>query len=139
MLHHKYIKLIILTALSLAIFLPACSAPASQSPQSATYDPSKKYAAFAVVNSPSSAAILETAKRQSGADGLEIGPIEYYNGSTTNFDTIVQKLTVSKQIIVIWVLGGVVDVPAVRKSAAKFGFSGGFRFMPVSGQAVPGQ
>jgi hypothetical protein len=136
MSHHKNINLLILITFVFAIFLSACSTPA---PQGTTYDPAKKYAAFAVVNLPVSAAILEKAKQESAADGLEIGPIEYYNGQTSNFDSIVQKLTVSKQITIIWVLGGLMDVPAVRKSAAKFGYAGGFRFMPVSGQSLPGQ
>ena len=136
MSHHKYIKSLILITFVFAIFLSSCSTPA---PQGATYDPAKKYAAFAVVNLPASASILETAKRQSAADGLEIGPIEYYNSQTSDFDPIIQKLTVSKQITVIWVLGGLMDVPAVRKSATKFGYAGGYRFMPVSGQSVPGQ
>ncbi|RPJ63435.1 MAG: hypothetical protein EHM12_02305 [Dehalococcoidia bacterium] len=136
MSHHKYIKFLILITFILAIILPACSTSA---PQGITYDPAKKYAAFAVVNLPASASILDTAKRESAADGFEIGPIEYYNSQTTNFDPIVQKLTASKQITVIWVMGGLMDVPAIRKSAAKFGYAGGFRFMPVSGQSVPGQ
>ena len=128
-----------LMTLILAISLPACSTQATPAPQGITYDPAKKYAAFAVVNLPASASILDTSKRQSATDGLEIGPIEYYNSQTNDFDPIVQKLTVSKQITVIWVLGGVMDVPAIRKSAAKFGYAGGFRFMPVSGQNLPGQ
>jgi hypothetical protein len=136
MSYSHIIKAFILVTCVLTGIFSACS---PQATQSTTYDPAKKYAAFAVVNLPASASILDTAKRQSIADGLEIGPIEYYSPQTTDFDPVLKKLTTSKQITVIWVVGGLMDVPTVRKSAAKFGFAGSFRFMPVPGQTVPGQ
>jgi hypothetical protein len=136
MSYRNLIKALILVTCILTGILSACSSPVTQN---TNFDPSKKYAAFAVVNLPASASILDEAKRQSGVDGLEIGPIEYYSTQTKDFDPVAKKLTVSKQITVIWVVGGLMDVPAMRKSAAKFGFAGNVRFMPVSGQAVPGQ
>ncbi len=136
MSYRNSIKAFILVTCVLTGIFSACS---SQATQSTSYDPAKRYAAFAVVNLPASAGILANAKQQSTADGLEIGPIEYYSPQTTDFDPVVKKLTVSKQITVIWVVGGLMDVPTVRKSAAKFGFTGGFRFMPVSSQTIPGQ
>jgi hypothetical protein len=136
MSYRYFIKAFILIT---CVFTGVFSACSSQATQNTNFDPAKKYAAFAVVNLPASASILDNAKRQSTVDGLEIGPIEYYSSQTKDFDPIAKKLTISKQITVIWVVGGLMDVPAMRKSAAKFGFAGNVRFMPVSGQAVPGQ
>jgi hypothetical protein len=136
MSYRNSVKALVLITCALTGIVSACS---SQAIPTANYDPAKKYAAFAVVNLPSSASILDNAKQQSVADGLEIGPIEYYSSQTKDFDPIVKKLTVSKQITVIWVVGGLMDVPAVRKSATKFGFAGTTRFMPVPGQSIPGQ
>jgi hypothetical protein len=136
MSYRNLIKAFILVTCILTGIFSACSSPVTQN---TNYDPSKKYAAFAVVNLPASASILDNAKQQSAVDGFEIGPIEYYSTQTKDFDPIAKKLTISKQITVIWVIGGLMDVPAMRKSAAKFGFAGNVRFMPVSGQAVPGQ
>jgi hypothetical protein len=132
----KSIKALALIICVLAGTFSACSSPAAQT---TTYDPTKKYAAFAVVNLPASAGVLSTAKQQAIADGLEIGPIEYYGTTTTNFDPIVKKLAASKQVSVIWVIGGLMDVPAMRKSAAALGFAGTIRFNPVASQATPGQ
>jgi hypothetical protein len=132
----KYIKAFILITCAIAGIFCACS---SQATQSINYDPAKKYAAFAVVNLPASASILADAKKQSTADGFEIGPTEYYSTQTKDFDPIVKKLTESKQVTVIWVVGGLMDLPSLRKSATKFGFAGATRFMPVSGQPIPGQ
>ncbi|MCX6006451.1 MAG: hypothetical protein NTZ34_04210 [Chloroflexi bacterium] len=132
----NYIKAFILVTCVLTGIFSACS---SQATQSTNFDPAKKYAAFAVVNLPASTSILDNAKQQSIADGLEIGPIEYYSTQTKDFDPVVKKLTISKQITVIWVVGGLMDVPAIRKSTTKFGFAGNVRFMPVSGQTIPGQ
>ena len=136
MSYHTSAKVFILLICILAITLSACS---TQAAQSISYDPAKKYAAFAVIDSSASASILDTAKQQSIADGFEIGPIEYYSNQTQDFDSIVQKLTVSKQITLIWILGDLMDAPAIRKSAAKFGYSGGYRILPVSGQSLPKQ
>ena len=136
MSYRYFIKAFILIT---CVFTGVFSACSSQATQNTNFDPAKKYAAFAVVNLPASASILANAKQQSTADGLEIGPIEYYSSQTKDFDPIVKKLTVSKQITVIWVVGGLMDVPSVRKSATKFGFAGTTRFMPVSDQSLPGQ
>ncbi|MBN1374849.1 MAG: hypothetical protein JXA01_01700 [Dehalococcoidia bacterium] len=136
MTKRKFILACILLTCTIATILPACSV---QEEQTVSYDPAKKYAAFAVINIPASESILATAKQQSTADGFEIGPIEYYSTQTTNFDSVVKKLTVSQQITLIWIIGGVMDVPAIRKSTAKFGYAGGYRFMPVQGQTVPNQ
>jgi len=121
---------------AMAVVLTSCS---SQAAQTTNYDPAKKYAAFIVMNSPNSAAVLDNAKQQSTADGYENGPVEYYTPPAKDFDPIVKKVTPSKQITLIWVIGNLMDVPAVRKSATNLGFKGTTRFMPLSGSAIPGQ
>lgn len=132
---HRRIFACLLILCVTAIILSACSAPEEPT---TNYDPDKKYVAFAVIDVPASQSILANAKQQSTSEGFEIGPIEYYSTQTTDFDPIVKKLTISQQIKLIWVIGGVMDLPAVRNSAAKFGYDRGFRFLPVQAQTLPG-
>ncbi|MGD0854911.1 MAG: hypothetical protein ABSA18_03805, partial [Dehalococcoidia bacterium] len=65
MSYRNLIKAFILVTCVLTGILSSCS---SQTTQNTNYDPAKKYAAFAVVNLPASASILDEAKRQSGVD-----------------------------------------------------------------------
>lgn len=132
----SYVKSLTLTICILAGIFSACSSPAAQT---TSYDPNKQYAAFIVMSSPASAASLANAQRQSTADGYENGPVEYYSLPTKDFDPIVKKVTPSTQITLIWVIGNLMDVPTVRKSAATLGFKGTFRFMPLSGAVAPVQ
>lgn len=133
-------RLLIITVCILLITFLSCAAPANQTAsKNINYDPGKKYAAFAVKDSPASAEILSTAKQQSIVDGFEIGPIEYYTDQNQDFDPVVKKLIASKQVTLIWVVGDLMALPAVRKSASKLGYSGGFRLMTVTGQALPSQ
>jgi hypothetical protein len=135
----SHLKSTLTILLAVCIFGSALVACSSAAPTPPAYDPNKKYVAFAVVNVPAAADILSTAKQQAAADGFEIGPVEYYSPQNPNFDALVKKLTESKQITLIWVVGGVMDVPAIRKSATKLGYSGSSRFSPVAGQSMPGQ
>jgi hypothetical protein len=132
----KSIKPLILTICILAGMFSACATPAAQT---TTYDPNKKYAAFIVMNVPGSAAVLANAKQQSIADGYENGPVEYYTPPAKGFDTIVKKVTPSKQITLICVIGNLMDVPTIRKSADTLGYKGTIRFFPLSGAAYPVQ
>lgn len=132
--YHKSIKALALTICILAGMLSACSTPAAQT---TNYDPNKKYAAFIVMNDPSSAAALANAKQQSMADGYENGPVEYYSLPAKGFDTIVKKVTPSKQITLIWVIGNLMDMPTIRKSAESFGYKGTLRYFPLSGAVSP--
>jgi hypothetical protein len=134
--HLKSIKALALTICVLGGMLFACSTPAAQT---TSYDPNKKYAAFIVMNSPTSPAALANAKQQSMADGYENGPVEYYDPPAKGFDTIVKKVTPSKQITLIWVIGNLMDMPTIRKSAEGLGFKGTFRFFPLSGAVSPVQ
>jgi hypothetical protein len=97
------------------------------------YNPAKNYAAFLVLNNPNSAKILDEVKITTVSTGLEIGPIEYYDPGTTDFEPVIKKLTPSKQISVLWVVGNIMDSTNISKGIAKSSFKGEMRLKPVSG------
>jgi hypothetical protein len=115
----------------LTVTLSACGSQQQQ--QTASYDPEKKYAAFLVVNSPQSGSILATAKEKSTIESYEIGPVVYYEPGTKDFEALVKKLTPSKQVSLIWVLGSLFDTPNIQKALTAAGYKGFIRYMPVSG------
>ena len=96
------------------------------------YDPAKNYAAFLVLNSSSGKNILETIKQRSIGEKYEIGPVEFYNTGTTNFEPLIKKLTPSKQITLLWIASTLSDVPAIQKAIAAAEYKGMLRYMPVS-------
>ncbi len=121
-------------ALSLILIVSFLLVSCIQLPgQTATYDPAKKYAAFLVVNHPSSGDVLSNIKQRSISEGYEIGPIEYYNPGTKDFEPIIRKLTPDKQITLIWVAGSIMDSPDIQKAIARVEYKGGIRYMPVTG------
>ena len=135
----SYLKFILSLVLTVCISAGIFSACSSAAAQTSNYDPNKKYAAFIVMNGPTSAAALANAKQQSTADGYENGPVEYYTPPIKDFDAIIKKVTPSKQITLIWVIGNLLDLPTIRKSAETLGFKGTFRFFPMSGAVSPVQ
>lgn len=109
----------------------ACSKTADQG---INYDPAKSYAAFLVLNTDVGKASLETMKKHSSEENLEIGPIEYYNAGTTDFEPILKKLTLSKQVTVVWVIASVWDINNIKKPMDKIDYKGPYRYVPVSDQ-----
>jgi hypothetical protein len=130
----KLNKLLLLVLYSFSILLGACQTNTQQNTQ---YDPSKSYASFLVLNSPNSAKVLDNIKQISIADGYEIGPIEYYNPGTKDFEPVLRKLTSNKQVTLLWIASGLLDTRDVQKSLAVIGFKGSVRYMPVTGNATP--
>jgi hypothetical protein len=120
----------------LILNLAACSAnpPQQQAPQ---YDPAKNYAAFLVVNTPQSADALKAAKEKSARESYEIGPVVYYEPGTQDFVPLVKKLTPSKQVSLIWVVGSLLDTPNIQKAMAAAEIKGYLRYMPVTAPATP--
>lgn len=127
MSYKKTIYSIVLIILLLSIFVVSCSQQSGQ-----TYDPSKKYAAFLVVNVPNNQSALESARSKAIGDGYEIGPIEYYDPGTKDFEAIIKKLIPNQQITLIWISGSLLDSPNIQKALNAAGFKGGVRYMPVS-------
>jgi hypothetical protein len=133
--HHKSTTFLILTVCIIGTLMASCSTPVAQQP---VYDTSKIYAAFLVLNSPNWTGALDDIKNISVADGFEIGPMEYYNAGTVDFEPILKKLTPSKQVTLIWVAGNIMDVPNIQKAISKVSFKGQIRYAkPIAGQAVP--
>jgi len=122
---------------SILIFSISLISCAQQPGQTLNYDPSKNYAAFLVLNSQNSKDVLVGIKQRSISEGYEIGPIEYYNPGTKDFEPIIRKLTPDKQITLIWVAGSIMDSPDIQKAIARVEYKGGIRYMPVTGG--PGQ
>ena len=122
----------LLVILSLAgISFAACSQPAP----AAVYDPAKQYAGYLVAKSPQATPALNSAKQKSAAEGLETGPVVYYEPGTKDFEEHFKKLTPSKQILVIWVIGSLLDSPNIQKAISATGYKGQVRYEPVTGAA----
>lgn len=123
----KLLDIILLSSI-LNIFFASCVMLPGQT---SSYDPSKNYAAILVINSPNSTNILDTIKQKSINEGYEIGPVVYYNPGTTDFEPLIQKLTPSKQITLIWIAGSLMDVPNIQKAIKKIEYKGFIRYMPA--------
>jgi hypothetical protein len=113
----------------LSFGLAACG---SQAQPAAQYDPAKNYAAFLVVNTPSSAAALSAAKQKATGDGYEIGPVVYYEPGTKDFTELVKKLVPGKQVAEIWVSGSLLDTPDIQKALIAAQYKGMIKYMPVT-------
>ena len=125
---HKTIVYKLPVLLVFLIFLASCTTGHTSE---FSFDPSKKYAVFLVVNSTHSSSILQNARQKSIEDGFEVGPAVYYNPSTKDFSPSVKKLTANKAVALLWVVGGLMDAASVQKTASQSGYSGAIRFMPV--------
>jgi hypothetical protein len=133
----KFINLILVFAIMAIAMSIACSQPTTSN--SKYSDPSKTYAAFIVQNSPNAQSAIDKAIFQLKNDGIEIGPMEYYNAGTKDFVPIVKKLILGKQITCIFIIGNIMDMPSIRTSAKQAGFAGEFRFLSGIGTNTPAQ
>ena len=117
----------------------AISCSAQKSDDSKFSDPSKKYVALIVLNSPDSAKAVDYALFQSRNDGYEPGPVYYYRPDKKDFDQTVKTITAMKQVTCIYLIGSVFDMPVIKKSAQQAGFKGEVRFLSASGAGTPVQ
>jgi hypothetical protein len=129
---HKSIYIILGVAIAWTAGLTACSKPVDQG---ITYDPAKNYAAFLVLNTDVGKASLETMKKRSTDEGLEIGPIEYYTAGAKDYELILKKLTVSKQVTVVWIIASLWDINDMKTSMEKIEYRGPYRYVPISDQS----
>ena len=118
----------------ISVALISCSPESSPNTNSATEN---NHAAFLLVNSPGSAQMLESTKQVSTGEGLAIGPVEYYNQGITDFEPALRRITTDKQVTLIWVISGLMDVPNIQKGITEVGFKGSVRYKLVSNQAAP--
>jgi hypothetical protein len=113
------------------ISLVASSCSFIQQQPKITYDPNKTYAAFLVLDSAAGKASLETMKQHTLAEGLEIGPIEYYSPGTKDFEPILTRLTTNKQVKLVWIISLVLDVPQIKTGMSKLTYEGSYRYAPI--------
>jgi hypothetical protein len=129
---HKSLYIFLFIAVMLAAGLTACSKPVEPG---ITYDPAKNYASFLVFNNEYGRSSLETMKQRSAAEKLEIGPIEYYDAGTKDFEPALKRLTVSKQVTVVWVIASLWDINTIKDAMAKIEYRGAYRYVPLTDQA----
>ncbi len=123
-------KSIIIVVISCIICsgLAACS----QQAPATVYDPNKQYAAYLVVNTPQASQALNSAQQKSALEGFVNGPVVYYEPGTQDFEEHFKKLTPSKQVSLIWVVGSLLDTPGIQKALTTSGYKGQFRYEPVT-------
>lgn len=114
--------LLVLTCLSCSL-LPA---------QGITYDPSKNYATFLVLDNDTGRSSLATMQQRSTGEGLEIGPIEFYKQGAKDFAPILKKLTASKQVTVVWIISSLWDVTEIKNGMTGLEYTGAYRYVPIS-------
>jgi len=120
-----------------AIILIAASSIVScsqKSNQSIYYDPAKNYAAFLVINSPIGKNALESMKQHSIDEKYEIGPVELYDPGAKDFESILRRLTASKQVQLVWIISSVWDIPEIKTAMTKVEYKGLYRYAPISDQ-----
>jgi len=128
-MHKKLLFLSFSAAILLASVCLSCSLLPGQG---INYDPSKNYAAFLVLDNDTGINSLATMKQRSIGEGLEIGPIEFYKVGTKDFSSILKKLTVSKQVTVVWLICSVWDVPDIKKGMEGLEYAGPYRYVPIA-------
>ena len=103
--------------------------------QNTQYDVSKQYVAFLVMNTPVGKSTLEGAKQKAIEESYEIGPVGYYNPGTTNFELMLNKLTASGQVKLVWIIGSAGDINDIKAALAKVSYQGACRFaLIIKGQ-----
>jgi ABC-type branched-subunit amino acid transport system substrate-binding protein len=106
--------------------------------QGITYDPAKNYAAFLAPNSDFGKASVEAMKQKCSAEGLEIGPVEYYTTGTRDFAPALKKLTASKQVTVVCInFSSITDISNIKQSMVDLDYTGAYRY--TTEQAKLGQ
>lgn len=96
-----------------------------------TYDPNKTYAAFLVLDNAVAKTSLESMKQHTLQENIEIGPIEYYSQGTQDFVPILTRLTANKQVKLVWIISGVLDVPQIKTAMSKITYQGSYRYAPI--------
>lgn len=135
------LQLCLLTAITL--FASTCASPVATaslssgnrpgaadpiSGQNTQYDLSKQYVAFLVMNTPVGKSTLEGAKQRAAKETYEIGPVGYYNPGTTDFESILSKLTASSQVKLVWIIGSASDINDIRAALTKVSYQGACRY-----------
>ncbi|MFA5399832.1 MAG: hypothetical protein WC359_05305 [Dehalococcoidia bacterium] len=129
------LKLLLATLAALVLLALPCLACSLLPEQGFTYDPSKSYASFLVLDNETGRSSLAAMKQRSVAEGYEIGPIEYYKQGTKDFAPILIKLTASKQVAVVWIISSIWDVNDIKMGMEGLDYSGPFRYVPISGES----
>ena len=132
----KHREILILFCITFIVAMSGAACSQSQA-QNITYDPSKSYAAFLVVNSEYGKDSLVSMRARSLQEGYEIGPIEPYNPGIKDFEPILRRLTSSKQVKIVWIISSYLDVPDIKKAQAKIDYTGAYRYVPISDQTGP--
>ncbi|MGA2158518.1 MAG: hypothetical protein ABSG90_04805 [Dehalococcoidia bacterium] len=96
-----------------------------------TYDPNKTYAAFLVLDNAVAKTSLESMKQHTLQENIEIGPIEYYSQGTQDFVPALTRLTANKQVKLVWIISGVLDVPQIKTAMSKITYQGSYRYAPI--------
>jgi len=125
-------KLIIATFAVFVLLVLPCAACSLLPAQGFTYDPSKNYASFLVLDNETGKDSLALMKQRSIGEGYEVGPVEYYKQGTKDFAPILKKLTASKQVAVVWIISSIWDVNDIKKGMEGLDYSGPFRYVPIS-------
>ncbi len=131
------LKLLIASLAALTMLALPCVACSLLPQQDFTYDPSKSYASFLVLDNETGKNSLALMKQRSIAEGLEIGPVEYYKQGTKDFAPALKKLTASKQVAVVWIISSIWDVNDIKNGMVGLDYSGPFRYVPFSEEAGP--
>jgi len=130
-------KLLVITLSALFMLVLPCVACSLLPEQGFTYDPSKNYASFLVLDNETGRNSLAVMKQRSAGEGWEIGPIEYYKQGTKDFAPMLKKLTSSEQVTVVWIISSIWDIPDIKKSMEGLEYIGPYRYVPISEEAGP--
>jgi hypothetical protein len=133
----RFRNIILLSCCIILIIATAGAACAQKPAQGFIYDPSKSYASFLVVNSEYGKTSLASMKAHTTEENYEIGPIEYYNPGTKDFEPALTRLTGSKQVKIVWIVSSIYDVNEIKKAIAKLDYAGAFRYAPIYDQVGP--
>jgi hypothetical protein len=125
-------KKILLASFSAAVLLVLTCISCSLLPaQGITYDPSKNYAAFLVIDNDTGRSSLATMQQRSTGESLEIGPIEFYKRGAKDFGPVLKKLTISKQVTVVWIIASVLDINEIKNGMTGLEYAGAYRYVPL--------
>jgi hypothetical protein len=126
-------KKILLTSFSAAVLLVLTCVACSLLPgQGMTYDPSKNYATFLVLDNDTGRSSLATMQQRSTGEGLEIGPVEFYKQGAKDFGPVLKKLTASKQVTVVWIISSIWDINEIKNGMTDLEYTGAYRYVPIS-------
>jgi hypothetical protein len=124
---------ILLSSFSAAVLLVLTCVSCSLLPaQGITYDPSKNYATFLVLDNDTGRSSLATMQQRSTGEGLEIGPVEFYKQGAKDFGPVLKKLTASKQVTVVWIISSIWDINEIKNGMTDLEYTGAFRYVPIS-------